>query len=105
MAKTTTWDAIVFVASYAFAVFLTIVDAQYCGNMTTTISVIKTVTETVPLVSGPLTVTVTDTIDGFNFTHVSGITFPGIISTTATVTDTIIVGNETSGQSTSGMPL
>ncbi|KIX94896.1 uncharacterized protein Z520_09205 [Fonsecaea multimorphosa CBS 102226] len=102
MATTTTWDAIVFVVTYACAVFLTIVDAQSCGNMTTTVSVVKTITETVPWISGPLTVTMTESIvDGFNFTHVSGTTFPGVIPAIATVTDTITVGNDTSAQSTS----
>ncbi|KAH0844518.1 hypothetical protein AYO21_00988 [Fonsecaea monophora] len=96
MATTTTWDAIVFIASYAFAVFLTLVDAQSCGNMTTTISVIETVTETISLMSGPVTVTMTESIDAFNFTHVSGTTYPGITATTDTVTDTVTVGNESS---------
>ncbi|OAL24897.1 hypothetical protein AYO20_10602 [Fonsecaea nubica] len=103
MATTTTWDAIVFIASYAFAVFLTLVDAQSCGNMTTTVSVIETVTETISLMSGPVTVTMTESIDAFNFTHVSGTTYPGITATTDTVTDTIIVGNETSSLSTSAI--
>ncbi|EXJ71340.1 uncharacterized protein A1O5_05146 [Cladophialophora psammophila CBS 110553] len=102
MATTTTWDAIVFVLSYALAVFLTVVDAQACnGNMTATVSLVKTITETVSLISGPPTVTVTEGWDGFNFTHVTGTTFPGVAATTATVTDTITVGNETSFQSTS----
>ncbi|KIW85945.1 hypothetical protein Z517_01338 [Fonsecaea pedrosoi CBS 271.37] len=103
MATTTTWDAIVFIASYAFAVFLTLVDAQSCGNMTTTVSVIETVTETISLMSGPVTVTMTESIDAFNFTHVSGTTYPGITATTDTVTDTVTVGNESSSLSPSAI--